>query len=191
LWQLRGDEEGSAMMRRAESSAAIAAVLLAVAGGAWAQNWPAATFSVAPLTDELESQIIHWVGPQVRVLQMTAYDEFNAGRARPIVLGFSPLKTGACRMSKAKLIIRPDGTGEFEATTMTLAANADLTWRTNILLRAADGRPLFGTGDFLGPEMNDGKASMPYVWVNKFTMDPATLRKVYGEIDHASVSYAC
>jgi hypothetical protein len=39
--------------------------------------------------------------------------------------------------------------------------------------------------------MNDGKAATPYVWVNKFTMDRATLLKVYDEIDHASLSYVC
>ena len=39
--------------------------------------------------------------------------------------------------------------------------------------------------------MNDGKAATPYVWINKFTMDRAALRKVYNDIDHVSLNYVC
>ncbi len=90
------------------------------------------------------------------------------------------MKTRDCRMTNAVLVIGRDGAGEFDATTMTLAANTAVTWHTDITLLDAHGRRLFDTGDFAGPEMNDGKplTSLSYVRVNKFTMDPATLRKV-------------
>lgn len=164
---------------------------LARAAQAQAQFGDPGGMSVMPGVDELEGQIIHWVGPQVLTLQNRARDEFLSYRTRPLVMPFPPVKTGACRMTKAALVIGRDGAGEFDATTMTLAANADATWHTTITLFDAHGRPLFGTGDFAGPEMDDGKPSTPYVWVNRFTMDPATLRKVFDEIDHASLSYAC
>jgi hypothetical protein len=170
-----------AMIRLARGVAAVA--VLALANGTWAQ--------VSPNVDMLEGKNIHWVGPQVRALQNTAYDQYVAAHKHDMVMPFQPVKTGACRMTKAVLVIRRDGTGEFDATTMTLAANTHLTWHTNISLLDSNGRPLFGTGDFVGPEMNDGKAATPYVWVNRFTMDLATMRKVYDEIDHASLSYRC
>jgi hypothetical protein len=179
--RLVGEDEDGAMIRMPRGAAAVA--VLALASGAGAQ--------VTPSVDMLEGQIIHWVGPQVRVLQDKAYEQYVAAHKRDMVMPFQPVKTGACRMTKAVLVIRRDGTGEFDATTMTLAANAKLTWHTNILLLDGNGRALFGTGDFVGPEMNDGKASTPYVWVNRFTMDQATMRKVYDEIDHASLSYRC
>jgi hypothetical protein len=81
--------------------------------------------------------------------------------------------------------------GEFRATTLTVASGADSTWHTDITVQDAKGRPLFDTGDFTGPEMNDAKAATPYVWVNKFTMDRPSLRKVCGDIDHVSLSYVC
>ena len=82
-------------------------------------------------------------------------------------------------------------TGEFRATTLTVVSGADSTWHTDITLLDTRGRKLFDTGDFAGPEMSDGKAATPYVWLNKFTMDRATLLKVYDDIDHASLSYGC
>lgn len=104
---------------------------------------------------------------------------------------FGPVQTGDCRMPRGVLVIRRDGAGEFRATTLTLAGGAEATWHTDIKLLDAKGRALFDTGDFAGPEMNDGKSGTPYAWVNKFTMDRATLLKVYDDIDHASLSYVC
>jgi hypothetical protein len=183
------------MIRKASGARAIAALLLALASAtpacAQAQYGDPGGISVAPMIDELEGQIIHWVGPQVVGLQNRRRDEFLASHTRDMVMPFGSMKAGDCRMTNAKLVIRRDGTGEFDATTSTVASNADSTWHTTIALFAADGRPLFWTGEFAGPEMNDGKPSTPYVWVNRFTMDPATMRKVYDEIDHASLSYNC
>jgi hypothetical protein len=131
------------------------------------------------------------VGPVTIELQKTASDEYYAFHTQDLVMPFGSATAGDCRMTDAHLIIRRDGTGEFRATTLTTASGADSTWHTDITLMDAEGRKLFDTGDFVGPEMNDGKAATPYSWVNKFTMDRATLRKVYDEIDHAALSYEC
>ena len=173
-------------MRRITCGAA-AGLMLAWASGALAQMDPSGLFG----SNILEKWNIHWVGPVTVALQKTATEEYNAFHNRDLVMPFGPVKAGDCRMTGAHLIIRRDGTGEFQATTLTVASGADSTWHTDITLQDTKGRALFDTGDFTGPEMNDGKAATPYVWVNKFTMDSVTLRKVYDDIDHASLRYVC
>jgi hypothetical protein len=153
---------------------------------------PALAFAQsAPHEDFLEKDIIHWVGPETAKLQGMVSDEAAEGHTRPMVMPFGTVRSGDCRMTKAMLVIRHDGTGEFDATTSTRAAHADVTWHTIISIYDANNEPLFSTGDFAGPEMNDGKPSTPYVWTNRFTMDPATLRRLFSRIDHAALSYSC
>jgi Family of unknown function (DUF6294) len=164
-----------------------AGLVLAAASGAVGQTDPSGLLG----SNMLEKWNIHWVGPVTLALQKTATEEYYAYQTRDLVLPFGPIKAGDCRMTGAHLIIRRDGTGEFRATTLTEASGADSTWHTDITLQDTKGRALFDTGDFTGPKMNDGKAATPYVWVNKFTMDRSTLRKVYDDIDHASLSYLC
>jgi uncharacterized lipoprotein NlpE involved in copper resistance len=74
---------------------------------------------------------------------------------------------------------------------MALAPGADATWQTTIMVLDKKGQPLSDTGSFAGAEMNGGKPATPHVWVNKFTMNRTTMLKLYDDIDHASVIYAC
>jgi hypothetical protein len=150
-----------------------------------------AVAQISPGVDHLEDRIIHWVGPQTRALQQQVYEQVDRAHTHPIVMTFAPMKTADCRMTGAMLVINHDGTGQFDATTLTTAAHADATWHTLISIFDAEDRPLFSTGDFAGPEMKDGKSSTPYVWTNRFTMDPAVARVVFGRIDHARISYLC
>jgi hypothetical protein len=182
------DRKDGGMIKTLAGAAALALVL---ASPALAQHFGDYSYSVDPGQDMLEGQIIHWVGPQVRALQNMVYDEVDAAHTHPLIMSFAPMKAGDCRMTNAVFVINHDGAGEFSARTRTLAANADVTWHTQITLMDAEGRKLFETGDFVGPEMNDGKPGTQYAWVNKFTMDRATLSKVFSQIDHAQVSYAC
>jgi hypothetical protein len=174
-------------MRRITCGVAAAGLVLAAASGAFGQTDPSGLLGANPL----EKWIIHWVGPVVMATQDLATEEYYAFHTNDMYLHFGPIQAGDCRMTDAHLIIRRNGTGEFAARTLTVAAGADSTWHTDIVLQDAEGRALFDTGDFAGPEMNDGKASTPYVWVNKFSMDAPTLRKVYNDIDHASLNYVC
>src|ERR1700761_8904662 len=95
--------------RRAGALAAVSLTLtlvLAAASSALAQasyGSPGGG-SVEPSVDELEGQIVHWVGPQVAGLQQAARDLYLANRTRDIVMPFAPMRTDNCRMTKAVLV---------------------------------------------------------------------------------------
>ena len=150
---------------------------------------PAAAQLFSPRRDNIDTSVMR--APQAQVLRQEAYRQVDEAHTRPRVVSLAPMKTADCRMTGAGLIIRHDGTGEVDATTLTTAAHADRTWRMKIAILDGNDRPLFDTGNFDGPEMNDGQPSKPYAWVRRFTMDPATLRKVLDGMDHTAVSYAC
>lgn len=154
--------------------------------------WPAFAFAQsAPSRDMLEGQIIHWVGAETTTLQNTANDLAKGAGGQPITLPFADQSYGSCRMINAALIIRRDGSGEFLATTYTSEVHANAVWHTIISLYDERGRLLFGTGDFTGPVMDDGRPNVHHMWVNRFTMDAATLASVYKRIDHAALAFAC
>jgi hypothetical protein len=145
----------------------------------------------APNVNILEGQIIHWIGPQTAALQTNANDLNGVGHGKPIRMPFPRMKAGHCHMSDAVLVIRKDGAGEFDATTYTDVASSGEVWRTRITLYDEHGQALFETGDFDGPVMDSAKPARRYVWVNRFSMDPAAIDKVYGRIDHAHIDYSC
>jgi hypothetical protein len=153
---------------------------------------PALAFAQSvPSVAILESQIIHWNGPEVATLQNDATSLAVQARARPIVMPFESAKAGDCRMRSAVLIIRKDGTGEFDATTSTEAANSAAVWHTVVSIYDNQNRLLFDTGDFESPVMDDARPRTPHRWANRFTADHSTIDKLYSRIDHAQLSYRC
>lgn len=148
----------------------------------------------APRQQQLEESLglgIHWVGAETHVLQASVYDKVNEAHTKPIVVAFTPQKTASCRLTKAALIIRKDGTGEFDATTYAEAPDTGAVWRSNISIFDANNHLLFQTGDFDGPEMDRAGRAEPYAWVNRFTMNASTLRRLADLIDHGSLSFSC
>lgn len=161
----------------------VCAFLLLAPGLALAQT--------SPNQDDLESQIIHWVGPQTTALQNTSTNLYYAGQEQPIVMPFSRLNAGRCHLKNAALIIRKDGTGEFDATTYSDTVGAGDAWRTLISIFDGDGQLLFDTGDFEGPVMDGASRAKPLVWVNRFSIDHAAITRLYGRIDHGQISFGC
>jgi hypothetical protein len=153
-----------------------------------------AAAQTAPRQQQLEESLglrFHWVGAETAALQASVYAQYNEAHTKPIVVPFTPQRTPSCHLTQAALIIHKDGAGEFDATTYAEAPDTGAVWRSNISIFDANNHLLFQTGDFDGPEMNRAGRAQPYVWVNRFTVDASTLRRLADLIDHGRLSFSC
>jgi hypothetical protein len=94
--------------------------------------------------------------------------------APPKVFTWRQLLSGDCVMVPgAQLVLRPDGTGDFSATTYTNSTHSGDVWHHVIEVTDADGRRLFLLGPYDSPRMNDGSPPPLYRWHKTFTFSKA------------------
>jgi hypothetical protein len=99
------------------------------------------------------------------------------------------LHSGDCQQDNGTIVLRPDGTGTFSATTLTYKTHTGDVWHTTLTFYTTGGTRLFARGEFNSPRMNDGNPPPKYFWSADFTYDSGLYSAV--DIFKTRQSYSC
>ena len=89
------------------------------------------------------------------------------------------LRKGDCEQTGGRVVLRPNGTGFFEATTLTYRTHSGDRWRSTLIFHTTDGRKVFETSEMRSPRMSDGNPPPKYYWAWEINFWPGS----YNDID--------